>query len=270
MTVDGEAVADLWGGCADPGRTRPWREDTLVNVFSLTKTMATALCVLLLAERGALELDRPVAAYWPEFAAAGKGGIEIRHLLAHTSGVSGWDRPIELADIYDAEAAEDRLARQAPWWEPGTASGYHALNYGHSARCGRAPGHGTLAWPLLRRGTGGPARRRLPHRPRSRRPRPRRHPRAARATEPGPGRPRPGHRPGQDADQPAARPGRNRLARLAFGRDRRGQRARQRPLGRPRPIGGLLRRHARGPHVPVAAGAAARSTSRATASTSRC
>ena len=129
VTVDGEAVADLWGGCADPGRTRPWREDTLVNVFSLTKTM-TALCVLLLAERGALELDRPVAAYWPEFAAAGKGGIEIRHLLAHTSGVSGWDRPIELADIYDAEAAEDRLARQAPWWEPGTASGYHALNYG--------------------------------------------------------------------------------------------------------------------------------------------
>ncbi|MEU6560742.1 serine hydrolase domain-containing protein [Nocardia nova] len=127
---DGETVVDLWGGHADADRKKRWGADTLVNVFSVTKTM-TALSALLLIDRGELDPHRPVAHYWPEFAAEGKGGIEIRHLLSHTSGVSGWNRPIELADIYDVEAAADRLAAQAPWWEPGTASGYHALTYGH-------------------------------------------------------------------------------------------------------------------------------------------
>ncbi|BDT96340.1 EstA family serine hydrolase [Nocardia sputorum] len=130
VTVDGEPVVDLWGGYRDPGRTAPWTEDTLVNVFSLTKTM-TALSALLLVERGELDVHAKVTRYWPEFAANGKGDIEIRHLLAHTSGVSGWQPPIELADIYDAEASAARLASQPPWWEPGTASGYHALAYGH-------------------------------------------------------------------------------------------------------------------------------------------
>nr|WP_280458387.1 serine hydrolase domain-containing protein [Nocardia carnea] len=130
VTVDGEPVLDLWGGYADPARTRPWEADTMVNVFSVTKTM-TALCALLLTDRGELDVDERVAHYWPEFAAHGKADIEVRHLLSHTSGVSGWERPIELADIYDAEAAAARLAAQAPWWKPGTASGYHALNYGH-------------------------------------------------------------------------------------------------------------------------------------------
>lgn len=127
---DGEPVVDLWGGYADAAGEQPWEADTLVNVFSITKTM-TALSALLLIDRGELDPYRPVAHYWPDFAAAGKGGIEIRQLLGHTSGVSGWNRPIELADIYDVEAASDRLAAQAPWWEPGTASGYHALDYGH-------------------------------------------------------------------------------------------------------------------------------------------
>ncbi len=130
VTVDGDPVLDLWGGHADPERTRPWGADTLVNVYSVTKTM-TALSALLLVDRGELDVRAKVAHYWPEFAANGKGDIEIRHLLAHTSGVSGWERPIEVADIYDAEQAAARLAAQAPWWEPGTASGYHALNYGH-------------------------------------------------------------------------------------------------------------------------------------------
>ncbi|WP_228001626.1 serine hydrolase domain-containing protein [Nocardia australiensis] len=130
VTVDGDPVLDLWGGHADPALTTPWRADTLVNVFSVTKTM-TALSALLLVDRGELDVDAPVARYWPEFAANGKAGIEVRHLLSHTSGVSGWERPIELADIYDTEAAAARLAAQQPWWEPGTASGYHALNYGH-------------------------------------------------------------------------------------------------------------------------------------------
>ncbi|MFD5174316.1 serine hydrolase domain-containing protein [Nocardia sp. NPDC058379] len=130
VTVDGEPVLDLWGGWADPDKTRRWGADTLVNVFSVTKTM-TALCALLLVDRGELDLDARVAAYWPEFAANGKDAILVRHLLSHTSGVSGWEKPIELADIYDTEAAAARLATQAPWWEPGTASGYHAINYGH-------------------------------------------------------------------------------------------------------------------------------------------
>ncbi|MDO3645570.1 serine hydrolase domain-containing protein [Nocardia mangyaensis] len=130
VTVDGEPVLDLWGGHADPERATPWGADTLVNVFSVTKTM-TALCALLLVEAGELDVDERVAHYWPEFAAAGKGEIEVRQLLAHTSGVSGWNRPVELTDIYDTETAAARLAAQAPWWEPGTASGYHALNYGH-------------------------------------------------------------------------------------------------------------------------------------------
>ncbi|WP_062984563.1 serine hydrolase domain-containing protein [Nocardia anaemiae] len=130
VTVDGEPVVDIWGGHRDLERTAPWTEDTLVNVFSISKTM-TALSALLLVDRGELDVQQKVAHYWPEFAANGKGDIEIRHLLGHTSGVSGWERPIELADIYDIEAASARLATQPPWWEPGTASGYHALNYGH-------------------------------------------------------------------------------------------------------------------------------------------
>ncbi|WP_433759420.1 serine hydrolase domain-containing protein [Nocardia sp. CA-135398] len=130
VTVDGEPVVDIWGGHRDLERTEPWTEDTLVNVFSISKTM-TALSALLLVDRGELDVQQKVAHYWPEFAANGKGDIEIRHLLGHTSGVSGWERPIELADIYDTEAASARLATQPPWWEPGTASGYHALNYGH-------------------------------------------------------------------------------------------------------------------------------------------
>jgi CubicO group peptidase (beta-lactamase class C family) len=130
VTVDGAPVLDLWGGYADPGRTAPWRADTLVNVFSITKTM-TALCALLLVDRGELDISQRVAHYWPEFAANGKGGVEIRHLLSHTSGVSGWERPIEIPDLYDAEAAAARLAAQPPWWEPGSASAYHALSYGH-------------------------------------------------------------------------------------------------------------------------------------------
>ncbi|RDI53247.1 serine hydrolase domain-containing protein [Nocardia mexicana] len=130
VTVDGDPVVDLWGGWSDPAKTTPWRADTLVNVFSVTKTMV-ALSALLLVERGELDVHEKVAHYWPEFAANGKGDIEIRQLLAHTSGVSGWEPPIALHDIYDAEAAAARLAAQPPWWEPGSASGYHALDYGH-------------------------------------------------------------------------------------------------------------------------------------------
>jgi CubicO group peptidase (beta-lactamase class C family) len=123
-------VVDLWGGWADEACTVPWTEHTITNVFSTTKTM-TALAALVLVDRGELDLDANVASYWPEFAANGKGGIKVRHLLSHTSGVSGWEQPITLEDLYDWDKSTTLLAAQAPWWEPGTASGYHGLTYGH-------------------------------------------------------------------------------------------------------------------------------------------
>ena len=130
VNIDGEMVVDLWGGWADEARTVPWTENTITNVFSTTKTM-TSLAALVLVDRGELDLDATVAKYWPEFAANGKAGIKVRHLLSHTSGVSGWEQPITLDDVYDWDKSTALLAAQAPWWEPGTASGYHALNYGH-------------------------------------------------------------------------------------------------------------------------------------------
>jgi len=130
IDVDGETVVDLWGGHKDEARTAPWTRDTITNVWSTTKTV-TNLGALMLVDRGELDVFAPVARYWPEFAAAGKQDIEVRHLLSHTSGVSGWDGPFGVADMYDWDASTARLAGQAPWWEPGTASGYHALNQGH-------------------------------------------------------------------------------------------------------------------------------------------
>jgi CubicO group peptidase (beta-lactamase class C family) len=91
----------------------------------------TALAALVLVDRGELDLDANVATYWPEFAARGKAGIKVRQLLSHTSGVSGWDQPVTIDDVYDFDKSTAMLAAQAPWWEPGTASGYHALTYGH-------------------------------------------------------------------------------------------------------------------------------------------
>jgi CubicO group peptidase (beta-lactamase class C family) len=91
----------------------------------------TSLAALVLVDRGELDLDANVAKYWPEFAARGKGGIKVRHLLSHTSGVSGWEQPITIEDVYDWDKSTAMLAAQAPWWEAGTASGYHALTYGH-------------------------------------------------------------------------------------------------------------------------------------------
>src|SRR5262245_6097077 len=128
--IDGEPVVDLWGGWLDEAHTQPWQRDTIINVYSTTKTM-TALCALILADRGVIDLDAPVAKYWPEFAAAGKERVLVRHLLGHTSGLAGWTEPMTLADMYDLEKSTALLARQEPWWEPGTASGYHTFTIGH-------------------------------------------------------------------------------------------------------------------------------------------
>jgi CubicO group peptidase (beta-lactamase class C family) len=125
--VDGEPVVDVWGGFADAGRAIPWQRDTITSVFSVTKTM-TALCALILADRGELDLDAPAARYWPEFAAAGKETVLVRHLLAHTAGLPDWTGPIE--ELYDWPTATARLAAQAPQWEPGRAAGYHSVTQG--------------------------------------------------------------------------------------------------------------------------------------------
>ena len=129
-TVEGETVVDLWGGFADEGRTRPWERDTLVNVYSTTKTM-TALTALLVADRGELDFDTPVAKYWPEFAANGKAGVKVSHLMSHASGLSGWKEKITPEDLYDWDKVTALLAAQAPFWEPGTAPGYHAITQGY-------------------------------------------------------------------------------------------------------------------------------------------
>ncbi len=130
IDIEGATVLDLWGGFRDAERRAPWERDTLVNVWSTTKTV-TNLAALVCVDRGLLDPYERVAAYWPEFAANGKDAVEVRHVLSHTSGVSGWDAPFAVEQMYDREAATTRLAGQAPWWEPGTASGYHALNQGH-------------------------------------------------------------------------------------------------------------------------------------------
>jgi CubicO group peptidase (beta-lactamase class C family) len=129
MTVDGEPVVDLWAGDADEAG-RPWNEDTIVNVYSSTKTMA-ALCVLMLADRGRLDLDAPVADYWPEFAQRGKGGVLVRHVMSHSAGLPGFEPALLAEELYDWETVCANLAAQAPWWEPGSAFGYHAVSQGY-------------------------------------------------------------------------------------------------------------------------------------------
>src|SRR5215211_5080396 len=130
VDLDGETVVDVWGGYRDEERTTPWTEDTIVNVWSTTKCVLS-LAALMLVEQGELDLDAPVGDYWPEFSAKGKKGVLVRHIMSHTSGVPAWEKPFSIRDMYDWETACERLAGQRPWWEPGTASGYHAADQGH-------------------------------------------------------------------------------------------------------------------------------------------
>lgn len=130
VTVDGRLVADVWGGFQDPEKTTPWERDTLINVWSTTKTMA-AISMLVLIDRGEVDVDAPVATYWPEFKAGGKEQVLVRHIMSHTAGLSGWQEPMKPEDLYDWDLTCSRLAAQEPWWEPGTASGYHAISQGY-------------------------------------------------------------------------------------------------------------------------------------------
>src|SRR3954469_1617472 len=130
VNVNGENVVDIWGGTIDEAGEHPWERDTIINVWSTTKTMSF-VCALLLADRGELDFHAPVARYWPEFAAQGKEDVEVRHLMSHSAGLSGWAEPMTEEDLYDWDLATSRLAAQAPLWEPGTASGYHAITQGY-------------------------------------------------------------------------------------------------------------------------------------------
>jgi CubicO group peptidase (beta-lactamase class C family) len=130
VTIDGKPVVDLWAGHADAARTRPWTRDTIVNIASATKGL-TAICAHRLADRGLLDLDAPVAAYWPEFAQAGKAAIPVHLLLSHRAGLPAIDKPLPTEALYDWDTMTGALAVQKPWWEPGTRHGYHALTFGH-------------------------------------------------------------------------------------------------------------------------------------------
>lgn len=126
---DGRPVVDLWAGLADHERGRPWEEDTVQIVFSATKGI-TAACVHLLAERGQLDLDAPIAAYWPEFATQGKARIPVRWALCHKAGLAAVDGDLTVEQVLAWEPVVNAIAAQAPNWEPGTAHGYHTRSYG--------------------------------------------------------------------------------------------------------------------------------------------
>ena len=130
VNINGRTALDLWGGHRDQAHTSPWTRDTITNVWSTTKCV-TNLAALMLTDRGQLNLFAPVATYWPEFAANGKQDIQVWHLLSHNSGVSGWEVPFRFRDMFDLKTSTEKLATQKPWWELGTASGYHAQNQGH-------------------------------------------------------------------------------------------------------------------------------------------
>ncbi len=129
FTLDGLPVVDLWGGYADEDRTREWRHDTIVNTYSTTKGM-TAICAHRLVEQGRLDLDAPVATYWPEFASSGKEDLPVRYLLTHQAGLPAIREPLPTEALYDWDAMCAALAATEPWWKPGERHGYHPMTFG--------------------------------------------------------------------------------------------------------------------------------------------
>lgn len=125
----GEKVVDLWGGMRDKATGEPWQEDTMVLVYSATKGLA-AMTLALLHSRDLLDYEERVAAYWPEFAQRGKGGITVRQLLAHQAGLFAFNEPVDREVVADLDRLAEVMARQAPAWPPGERQGYHALTLG--------------------------------------------------------------------------------------------------------------------------------------------
>jgi CubicO group peptidase (beta-lactamase class C family) len=132
VIVDGRSVAELWCGWADEDRSRVWRRDTVVNVFSVGKALA-GLCVLMLASRGSLDLDEPVSRHWPEFGEAGKEGVTVGEVLSHRAGLAAIERELPDGALYDWSQVTDALAEQQPWWTPGEGHGYHVHTFGFLA-----------------------------------------------------------------------------------------------------------------------------------------
>lgn len=130
LYVDGRKVVDVWGGVADRETGSPYTAESLQLVFSTTKG-ATAACANLLAQRGELDIDAPVASYWPEFAQAGKEGIPVRWLLCHKAGLPTVDTVLTPEEVFAWDPVIRALEVQEPYWEPGTAHGYHAITYGY-------------------------------------------------------------------------------------------------------------------------------------------
>ncbi len=130
VLIDGELVLELWGGHADKERSRPWERDTIVNTYSTTKGV-TAVCANRLIEQGRIDLDAPVAEYWPEFAQKGKQDIPVRYLLCHRAGLPAISKELAPAERLDWNAMTTALAEQEPFWEPGTRHGYHAMTFGY-------------------------------------------------------------------------------------------------------------------------------------------
>ena len=127
--VDGVEVVQLWGGVRDADAQIPWTEDTVQVIFSGTKGLV-ATCILLLLDRGQLNLDRPVGDYWPAFLAAGKGDVLVRHLVSHQAGLPFVDPPPGPGETLDAVLMADRLAAQPALWPPGSSITYHAITFG--------------------------------------------------------------------------------------------------------------------------------------------
>ena len=132
VVLHGKTVVDLWGGYADAAQTRPWRHDTLVNVWSSTKGVV-ALAIAMLVERGKLDYAKPVARYWPEFAAGGKERIPLDWVMSHQAGLNGLAVPMDETGLLEWKPFVDALAAMSPLWEPGSRCIYHALTYGHLA-----------------------------------------------------------------------------------------------------------------------------------------
>ncbi|HUO92464.1 MAG TPA: serine hydrolase [Rhizomicrobium sp.] len=129
IALDGKPVVDLWGGYADVARTKMWDEHTIVNVFSVCKAL-NATAVLRLAEQRRIDLDAPIARYWPDFAAKGKDEITVRTMLSHRAGLPALRDPLPDTAMLDWSLIVKRIADEEPWWEPGTAHGYHVNTFG--------------------------------------------------------------------------------------------------------------------------------------------
>jgi CubicO group peptidase (beta-lactamase class C family) len=155
ISLHGRPVVDLWGGWSDLAQTRPWAQDTLVNVFSVGKAL-TAVCMMQLCERGVTDIASPVARYWPEFAAHGKDTITIRHVMSHRAGLPAIREPLADGAMLDWTAMTDALARQTPWWEPGTAHGYHVNTFGYLLGEVAKRASGKTIGELLRENVAGP------------------------------------------------------------------------------------------------------------------